>query len=143
MLRYAGFWVRAAASFVDSALVILVSQALAYLAIKVVGLASDSFRGNASFDQWISSGAQLFINLPYFIVGHAQYGTTFGKKLFGIRVQHAETGQNISLPQSTIRFVSTILSALPLGIGYMMAGWDDKKRALHDRLASTVCVKTK
>jgi len=29
------------------------------------------------------------------------------------------------------------LSGIILYIGYMMAGWDDQKRALHDRLVET------
>jgi hypothetical protein len=30
-----------------------------------------------------------------------------------------------------------------LCIGYMMAGWDDQKRALHDRLADTRVIQTR
>ena len=38
------------------------------------------------------------------------------------------------------RFFATILSSLILCIGYIMAGFTERKRALHDMLASTLVV---
>ena len=35
------------------------------------------------------------------------------------------------------RYFAEILSTLILFIGFMMAGWDEEKRALHDRICDT------
>jgi uncharacterized RDD family membrane protein YckC len=35
------------------------------------------------------------------------------------------------------RYFAHMLSAFTLYIGYMMAGWDEEKRALHDRICDT------
>ena len=54
----------------------------------------------------------------------------------GIKVGN-ENGERISAGNAAGRFFGKILSGLILYIGYMMAGWDKKKQALHDKLAGT------
>lgn len=43
--------------------------------------------------------------------------------------------------QSTARNVLKILSAITLFIGFMMAGWTDKKQALHDKIPRMFVIK--
>lgn len=50
-------------------------------------------------------------------------------------------GGRISLGQAFIRYFAKFLSAMILYIGFMMAGWTEKKQALHDKLAGTLVVK--
>ena len=49
-------------------------------------------------------------------------------------------GQRLSFARSTTRYFSKILSALLLGIGYLMAFFTADSQALHDKIASTVVV---
>jgi uncharacterized RDD family membrane protein YckC len=39
------------------------------------------------------------------------------------------------------RYFGTWLSGLTLGIGYIMAAFDDQKRSLHDRVCDTRVIK--
>jgi uncharacterized RDD family membrane protein YckC len=50
-------------------------------------------------------------------------------------------GQRISFGRATGRFFAKFLSALILLIGYIMAAFTERKRALHDMIADTVVVK--
>lgn len=61
---------------------------------------------------------------------------TIGKMIVGIKVGDAD-GNQISFGNALGRYFAKILSFLILCIGFMMAGWDEKKQALHDKLADT------
>jgi uncharacterized RDD family membrane protein YckC len=63
---------------------------------------------------------------------------TFGKSVMSLRVTNAE-GQRISFGHATGRFFAKIVSGMvPLGIGYIMAGFTERKQALHDLIAGTL-----
>jgi uncharacterized RDD family membrane protein YckC len=52
-------------------------------------------------------------------------------------------GGPISAGTAVGRWFCYILDSLILLIGFMMAGWDDEKRALHDRICNTRVIKTR
>jgi uncharacterized RDD family membrane protein YckC len=64
---------------------------------------------------------------------------TLGKMALGIVVTDLDGGR-ISFGRATARYWSQILSALILGIGYLMAGFTERKQALHDMIAKTLVV---
>jgi uncharacterized RDD family membrane protein YckC len=64
------------------------------------------------------------------------YGATLGKMLMKIKVVTPEGGR-ISYARATGRHFAKLLSGIILYIGYLMAFWDDEKRALHDRMCGT------
>ena len=72
----------------------------------------------------------------YEVVMISNYGATFGKMIMKIKVL-APDGSRISYARSTGRYFAKVLSGLILCIGYLMAFWDDEKRALHDYLCET------
>jgi uncharacterized RDD family membrane protein YckC len=47
----------------------------------------------------------------------------------------------VSFGQSIVRAAGYIVSALPLGLGFLPALFGPERRALHDRLADTRVVK--
>ena len=47
------------------------------------------------------------------------------------------SGSKIGYGRATGRFFAEILSGMICYIGYIMAGFDDEKRALHDRICNT------
>jgi len=51
-----------------------------------------------------------------------------------------EDGSPIDYSKATARAFCEILSALILGFGYLMAGWDSQKRTLHDRICGTLVI---
>jgi len=69
-----------------------------------------------------------------------KYQATPGKILFDCKIVHAETGKPISLLQSIVRLLGYLLSALPLGLGFLWALWDKRSQTWHDKLAGTVVV---
>jgi uncharacterized RDD family membrane protein YckC len=50
-------------------------------------------------------------------------------------------GEQISFGRSAGRNLGKYVSALTLGIGFMMAGWTQRKQALHDKMAKCLVVR--
>lgn len=64
---------------------------------------------------------------------------TLGKRALGLRVV-GPGGGRITFARATGRHFAKWLSALPLGLGFLMAVFTEKKQALHDLLAGTCVV---
>jgi uncharacterized RDD family membrane protein YckC len=63
---------------------------------------------------------------------------TIGKKAMGIYVTDVN-GQRLTFGRATGRFFAKIISSMvPLYIGFIMAGFTQKKQALHDMIAGTL-----
>jgi uncharacterized RDD family membrane protein YckC len=67
----------------------------------------------------------------------SSWQATVGKKILGLKVTD-EVGNRISFGRASGRYFAKILSSMLLFIGYIMAAFTDRKRALHDMLAGTV-----
>lgn len=65
---------------------------------------------------------------------------TLGRMALGIRVTDLN-GNRIGFGRATGRYFAKILSALILGIGFLMAAFTAKKQALHDIPAGTLVVR--
>jgi uncharacterized RDD family membrane protein YckC len=50
-------------------------------------------------------------------------------------------GRRIGFGRATGRYFAKILSSLTLFIGYLMAGFTEKKQALHDMIAGTLVLR--
>ena len=62
---------------------------------------------------------------------------TLGKMAMGIVVTDMD-GKRISFGRANARFWSKILSGLFFSIGYIIAGFTERKQALHDLIAATL-----
>lgn len=85
-------------------------------------------------------GILLGVNIPFIIyetIFSCGGRSTLGKKLVGIRVENAKTGQPLSLWRAFVRAVGYYISALLLMCGFLLALIDNRKRALHDYLAGS------
>jgi uncharacterized RDD family membrane protein YckC len=60
----------------------------------------------------------------------------------GLRVV-TSNGQRLSFMNATGRYFAKIISAIILGIGFLMIAFTDKKRGLHDMIASTLVIKVR
>ena len=79
------------------------------------------------------------ISYAVFFTGYC--GQTPGKMALRIKVIMTD-GTDISYGQAALReVVGKFISALLLGIGYLMVAFDSKKQGLHDRLANTYVIK--
>ena len=58
-----------------------------------------------------------------------------------LEVVDAKTGSKMSVAQSIGRYFAYIISALPLCLGFIWVGIDNKKQGWHDKLAGTVVIR--
>ncbi len=66
---------------------------------------------------------------------------TVGKMALGLKVTDLE-GRRISFPRATGRHFAKYVSGMALLIGYIMAGFTERKQALHDMIAGTLVVRS-
>lgn len=142
--RYAGFWRRFWAAFVDGCILGLVMMPFS------IGLwGSMAALGEGGHDN-VDAIAALFAAsmMAWMLRGLASwlYGALFessawqatpGKKLLGLQVTDLE-GRRISFLRATGRAFGKWLSGLIFFIGYIMVAFTEKKQGLHDMLAGTV-----
>jgi uncharacterized RDD family membrane protein YckC len=88
-----------------------------------------------------SRGAVILVTLLYFPLSWTLTGQSLGKVMLGVRVvrndKNHPTVTEMSLPRSCLRAAGYWLSALPFGLGFLWAAFDDEGRTWHDRLAGT------
>jgi uncharacterized RDD family membrane protein YckC len=71
----------------------------------------------------------------------SEWQATLGKKALGLVVTDM-AGNRVSFGRSTGRHFGKMLTNLiPAFIGYIMAGFTDKKQALHDMLAGCLVLR--
>lgn len=144
---YAGFWRRFAASVLDSFVVSIASYAILIPAMLLGGLNMADMESGGAADpsrmlMTLVPAYLLMIVLQavYFAWMHSRPAqATLGKMAVGIKVARPD-GTTISFWRGIGRYFGLILSAIPLYIGFIMAGFTDHKRALHDMVSDTVVV---
>lgn len=140
---HAGFWRRCAAMIIDGLLIgIVLALVQVVLSFAVIGATGTGGEGLAAMAGMLGvlGLVSLLLQALYFVLlesGPAQ--ATLGKRALGIKVVD-ERGRRISIGRAIGRFLGKILSSALLGIGYLMAGWTERKRALHDMVADTFVV---
>jgi uncharacterized RDD family membrane protein YckC len=120
---YAGFWIRFLASLIDD-LILLVPSI-------VIGLV-------VAFP--FSTALSIAINLGYTIGFWVSEGATPGKMAMGIVILKAD-GEMIGLGGAFARYFGYWVSSVTLLIGYLMIGFRQDKRGLHDLIAGTVVIR--
>lgn len=140
-LRYAGFWVRFGAIFVDGIIGWSVSIGIS-LACGQSFLEATGFDNNPEMTQldWLLTAVSLSIGAAYEIIFVLKFGATPGKMAFRLKVVTAEGGL-VSVGQAVGRYFAAALSWLTCGIGFIIAAFDGQKRALHDRICGTRVIK--
>lgn len=132
-VKYAGFWIRFVAVMIDGLIVGAISMIVGIF----LGIASAIFKFNADL---LSAGLGYLLGWGYFVFMTYKYEATIGKRLVGIKVL-SDKAEKLTLGQVILREVlGKILSTITLTIGYIMAGFTERKQALHDKIADTVVV---
>ena len=80
--------------------------------------------------------APPIVAMLYFIILHAWGGQTIGKMIFGLRVV-SSAGTDISGGVAFLRWAGTVISMLPLAMGFIWAIFDKNHYTWHDRLSGT------
>jgi uncharacterized RDD family membrane protein YckC len=154
--NYAGFWLRLVAVIIDGVLISAVQfiAIMPILGIFGIGLASD-LQNLDSADQAEAlsmaseiiamAGISQFIfftiqTLYFALMESSNYQATIGKMVLGLKVTDVNDGK-LDFIKALVRNLSKIISGMILLIGYIMAGFTEKKQALHDMIAGTLVVK--
>jgi uncharacterized RDD family membrane protein YckC len=96
-----------------------------------------------AFERSLGTIATIAILLAYFVATTAsKWQGTPGKKLMGIKVADV-SGPRIGFVRAALRLAATALSIAIFGLGFVVAFWNGKRRALHDLIAGTVVVEAK
>ena len=135
--NYAGFWLRVLASILDQLVLILPGFIFGFVAGLVLGAAGAS-----------KLSIQLAGNLVGLVIGwlyfacmeSSSHQATPGKLVLGLRVTD-ESGQRIGFGRASGRHFGKFVSAIILGIGFLMAGFTARKQALHDLMAGTLVLR--
>lgn len=140
MAPYAGFWLRFAAWLLDMFAIAVITFAVAAIAIIVLDLAAPNPGGYDSNRTVLMQVALIAVPWLYYTVAESsRHQGTFGKRMIGLRVVD-ESGRRISFARANGRFWSKQLSALMLGIGYLVCAFTQRKQALHDLISGCYVV---
>jgi uncharacterized RDD family membrane protein YckC len=148
-VHYAGFWLRFVAFIIDAIVLGVVG------AVITVPFVAGDFRGiwmgrprmsPEEFFPLIGTFIRVallrgVINwLYYALFESSTWQATLGKKALGLEVTDLE-GRRIGFGRATGRFFGKIISGAILMIGFIMAGFTEKKQALHDIMAGCLVIR--
>ncbi len=146
-VRYGGFWVRFVALIIDVVIVRVVLfpfKAMFGLgSLAAGGFGMHGYRHPLAWPFLIFGGGALALLticaawLYEALMESSSYQATLGKMMFGMKVTDLY-GNRIDFMRATGRHFAKILSGLMLCIGFIMAGFTERKQGLHDMLAGTL-----
>ena len=136
---YAGFWIRLVARLIDNTITSVAGYIFQIPLLIIVARmgkqnAADMpvLLGTAAIAVVLSLGAAAYYE-AWFLV---KKGATPGKMILGLKVIRARGG-TFTWGLAIGRYFAYVMSGLLLYFGYIMAGWDEEKRSLHDRVCDT------
>ena len=143
---YGGFWIRSLAFTIDMILISLI-QTIFGGAVKLgiitgAGILEMNPKTLLDLREFLITICGVAIMAFYFIYFHGTTGQTPGKKVCGLKVIKMAGGP-LGFKESTVRFFSYIVSALPLYFGFILVAFQRKKQGLHDLITRTYVIKTK
>jgi uncharacterized RDD family membrane protein YckC len=139
--RYAGFWRRTLAVFLDTLVILAIGiiEGLilpAHEDFSYVG-AYISFKTTSNFVWGELSG------VPYTLIFWALYGATPGKMVLGLRIVNARTLGRVGLLRSILRYLAYFVSGVVFMLGFIWAAFDRRKQGWHDKIAGTIVIQTR
>lgn len=142
---YAGFWLRFVAYIIDYIITYVASMAVGF----VLGFAIGGMIGQAGGNQQAAQAAAAIIGgISGMVIGWLYYALmesssrqgTLGKMALGLKVTDID-GRRLTFARATGRFFGKIVSGIILCVGFMMAGFTERKQGLHDIMAGTLVLK--
>lgn len=145
-VRYGGFWIRFVAAVIDGFIVGIVVWPISGMMALAIGMAG----GAVSMP---SVGVHLvrgIVGLAFSFCANWLYEAgmessskqaTLGKMALALKVTDLQ-GHRISFARATGRHFAKFISGMILLIGYIMAGFTERKQALHDMIAGTLVIRT-
>lgn len=123
---FGGFWRRLAANLLDG---LLFAALLTPLTLLLADAVPMEILGSWLLPLALTLGCWMML------------GGTPGKLLMGCELVDGRSGHRVSLGQALLRYLGYLLSALPLGLGFLWILWDRRKQGFHDKLAGTLVIR--
>lgn len=142
LLRYAGFWIRVGAWFIDY----IVAMAVSYAFIIPLNIARTTPDANPA--QFVGKMVLGYLVPTLLIALYAtlmvgKFGATLGKMACGLKIVMPDGGQ-VSYGRACGRHFATMLSGMVMYVGYLMVAFDkEERRALHDRICNTRVIRVR
>lgn len=124
---------RIMAALVDASILFALDAIVLYFTLRLCGLAAAEI---VQLPILPLAAFFLLLNGGYFVAFTAVGGQSIGKMALGIKVISQEDG-SVPIGRATIRTLAYLVSALPLGAGFLPGVMSADRLALHDRLAHT------
>jgi uncharacterized RDD family membrane protein YckC len=138
---YVGLWPRVVAGLLDLVLIGMLELTLV-LAVILIGRRLNN-GANADLVATLLGCVTVVVGLGVMVIYLADFwawrGQTPGAMMMGHKVVTAN-GVKPSLGRAALRAIGYIMSLLTLGIGLLVALSDERKQAMHDRMAGTFVV---
>jgi len=140
-VRYAGFWIRFLARLIDGLILGMAGLILRLPLVIMLGIGTGRiYQFGMGPAVGAAMGISLFVNLllgmAYEVYFVSTRGATPGKMALGLKIVRAD-GSPVDAGLALGRYFAQWISGITLFIGYIMAGFDSQKRALHDRICET------
>jgi uncharacterized RDD family membrane protein YckC len=137
--QYAGLITRTLAFAIDVAIVdaaALIAGGVVALGLSVLSLPDEVKTVLLA----VGAGLAVAWGIGYFAWFWSVAGQTPGDRVLGLQVIAADDRRPLTLMRALLRVGALFLSAIPFCAGFLMILFDDRRRALHDRLVGTVVV---
>jgi uncharacterized RDD family membrane protein YckC len=135
-LNYAGFWVRFGAKLIDGVILWVVQMALMLVLSPWFGFNFFSPTAPADLSFLMLYPVFFAVSIFYSIWFVGRFGATPGKMALGLKII-TSSGDSVSYKKAVARFFAEIVSAIICYIGYIMAAFDEQRKALHDQICDT------
>lgn len=147
-VEYGGFWLRFLAYLIDGAVIMIGVCVVAIPLFFLTGLGAFLTQIHPEED-WNERGPLVIFAAIFFfatvslvvtwlyhaLMESSEWQATVGKKVLGLVVTDM-AGRRVTFWRATGRHFSKIVTNMvPLFIGYILAGFTEKKQALHDMIA--------
>ena len=152
--EYAGFWVRFLAFLIDNAVMGIGFVLILIPLIFLTGLGGfiGEIHPNEDMNDvgifmlfgllFLAATVSLLLTWLYHaLMESSEWQATLGKKVLGLVVTDM-AGRRVSFGRATGRhFAKIITNMVPAFIGYIMAGFTERKQALHDMIAGCLVLR--
>ena len=145
-VAYAGFWLRAVAYTLDSFILSIT------LSVILRPILESNHVGPSVRDVWAfytsytrqSVGFVLLIQLADWLYSagleSSAWQATLGKRMLSLQVTDL-AGRRLTFARATGRHFGKYVSSLSLFLGFLMAGFTERKQAMHDVIAGCLVVR--
>jgi uncharacterized RDD family membrane protein YckC len=139
--EYAGFWRRFAAYMLDWVILGFFLNAVYWFLRNQIQMGHIRYETLEVISGILLIPISIIITWCYYSgLESSPLQATLGKWLIGLYVTD-ENGERLTFGKATGRHFAKIISGIILGIGYILAGFTEKKQALHDTIAGCLVLK--